>query len=636
MFDVDALGRHEAKLLREEAARIADTETALQSVLDGDVVVPLIAHRETAPGRAVPGRSVSVRRRMAVLVGVAAGIVTLALVATRHDNATPADQPSMTTLPRPLPDGSGAAPVPILPGTYFVDEVAGISTPRIYATLGVGWTSWSDGWHINKRDDNRTWEEMARDNNMTPEEATSSDEFLQHDVGVMEFSRPVAVYLDACHWEDGNHPGPLDTVDGLTAALTTQRGWAEVSAPSDISIDGYVGKTFQRIAPTDMSDCTKNMIGPRTGSPGLHPDFKSWENPVDPPGWAGYYYEPGWIETLWVLDLDGTIVVITTGVWPEPSAGADADFADDVLDSIGIARDSDAADISGGSSFTERLVRPGDPPIDCGFGQCPWSPELTARTLDPKFACSDPAWFHVNPCVTIAVSPGGTLVAFDASTDTLTWYEDEPRVVPLADDLLNSLDPYSVHPFTLGSIGPHDIAYLAVGNRPDYFVAVDSSGAEITRVDISATGSPYLHPTATGSSATSIERLDDGRLMPPNSALWMPWVDFDGNPITDTRPYPNTTATDAGLEVRLGERQWLIAAEEFSGDTGLLFYPQSDGGIVVVLLTYGGSATTPVFYLSTDDAVQHYSLDIWPSKVLPDGSLIVEYDRQLVLLTPTR
>ena len=268
--------------------------------------------------------------------------MAIAVVATRDDDATPADQPSSTvtvpptTPPRALPNGSGSAPVTILPGTYFVDEVAGIRTPRIYATLGVGWSNWSDGWQINKRDDNRTYDEMVRDDNMTPEEAF--DEGLQHDVGVMEFSHPIAVYSDACHWEDGNHPGPLDTVDGLVAALTEQLGWAEVTAPSDISVDGYVGKAFQRTAPADMSDCsTRNFKGGmRTGEPGASSDFRSWENPDGPAGWAGEYYEPGWIETLWVLDLDGTMVVISTGVWPEPSAGADPDFAADVLDSIRI------------------------------------------------------------------------------------------------------------------------------------------------------------------------------------------------------------------------------------------------------------------------------------------------------------
>ena len=42
----------------------------------------------------------------------------------------------------------------------------------------------------------------------------------------------------------------MKTLDGLVAALTEQQGgWVDVTAPSDISIDGYPGKTFQRTAP---------------------------------------------------------------------------------------------------------------------------------------------------------------------------------------------------------------------------------------------------------------------------------------------------------------------------------------------------------------------------------------------------
>ena len=156
------------------------------------------------------------------------------------------------------------------------------------------------------------------------------DEYLQHDIGYMTFSNPVAVYSDACHWQDGYHPGPVDTVDGLVAALTEQQGWAEVTAPSDISVDGYVGKAFQRTAPADMSDCATRIHAHTSMSHGtrVDPDFRSWDT-ADGMRDAGCYYEPGEIETLWVLDIDGTVVVITTGAWPEPSAGADADFADD-------------------------------------------------------------------------------------------------------------------------------------------------------------------------------------------------------------------------------------------------------------------------------------------------------------------
>ena len=72
-------------------------------------------------------------------------------------------------------------------------------------------------------------------------------------IGLMTIINPVAVYSDPCHPTDGFYPGPVDTVDGFVTALTEQQGWAEVTAPSDISVDGYVGKAFQRTAPADMS-----------------------------------------------------------------------------------------------------------------------------------------------------------------------------------------------------------------------------------------------------------------------------------------------------------------------------------------------------------------------------------------------
>ena len=229
----------------------------------------------------------------------------------------------------------------------------------------------------------------------------------------MEFSHPVAVYSDACHWEAGNHPGPLDTVDGLVAALTEQQGWAEVTAPSDISIDGYVGKAFQRTAPTDMSDCSTRNYGMRTGEPGVNSDFRSWENPDDPAGWAGFYYEPGWIETLWVLDLDGTMVVISTGVWPEPSAGADADFAADVLDSIRIERVPPTV-----------TVAPTTPPGSVGSPLVDIRSRLVNRSDTELFVvrATEPAYWRVSG-----------LASFDGSTWSLPERDTERAGGELAD-----------------------------------------------------------------------------------------------------------------------------------------------------------------------------------------------------------
>ena len=84
-------------------------------------------------------------------------------------------------------------------------------------------------------------------------------------IGFMTFSHPDRVFSDACHSSDGFYPGPVTTLDGLVTALSEQQGWAEVTAPSDISVDGYAGKAFQRTAPADFSDCTTRTIVPKLG-----------------------------------------------------------------------------------------------------------------------------------------------------------------------------------------------------------------------------------------------------------------------------------------------------------------------------------------------------------------------------------
>ena len=278
---------------------------------------------ETEPTPSEPSSG----RRWAILIAAAAAVVLVGgvLVVFDRDEAPPADQPAPTvTVPptTPLQELPNVAPGPLVPGTYFVDEVSGTPTPRIFATIGDGWwdRSTDAGWALMK---GGPWLGEA-----------AFDEFLQHEIGFMSFSHPDAVYSDACHWGAGKYPGPVDTVDGLVTALIEQRGWADVTAPSDISVDGYVGKAFQRTAPADMSDCTTRIYRSRTSGQdsGPHPDFRSWEIRGD----FNTQYEPGQTETLWVLDLDGTMVVISTGAWPEPSAGAPADFAADVLNSIRI------------------------------------------------------------------------------------------------------------------------------------------------------------------------------------------------------------------------------------------------------------------------------------------------------------
>jgi hypothetical protein len=241
--------------------------------------------------------------KRAVVAGLAAAaaLVAIALIAIRQDEPegpTPATQPPTTVIvppttpPQPLFRASGTD---LTPGTYFVDEVDGLPTRSILLTLGTGWTS-DAGWSIGK------------------------------DGQVMTFSHPERVFLDACHPGDGYHPGPIDTLDGMVTALSEQGGWVDVTSPSAISIDGYSGKAFQRATPADFSNCT-------TG--GFYPDFPSWENGSgETLGWS--YYPPGDTETVWVLDLDGTVVVLETRVNAGQPPEAHAELAA-ILESIRIA-----------------------------------------------------------------------------------------------------------------------------------------------------------------------------------------------------------------------------------------------------------------------------------------------------------
>lgn len=268
----------------------------------------LVEHEPT-PTRPRSGR----RWLIPTAAAAAAVVVAIAFVATRDDDVTPADQPSPTvTVPPTSPPRALPTWDRLVAGTYFVDELGGTPAPRILFTVGAGW------------------------GDATPGSGDIGNRYiLNHSIGAVTFSRPDRVFSHACRTSDGFHPGPVDTVDGLVAALREQEGWAEVSAPSEISVDGYSGQAFRRTAPTEFADCETGFGGTRLSyGPVRHPEFAGQEQR------CCWYYEPGQTETLWVLDIEGAVVLINTGVWPGPSWAARAEAAAAVLKSIRIDRSS--------------------------------------------------------------------------------------------------------------------------------------------------------------------------------------------------------------------------------------------------------------------------------------------------------
>jgi len=271
-----------SEILSPEAARSGGSVVGIEFIEEEATMIDLQAESHVKESR-----KGSRRVLLAALVAAAAVVVAIALVLIRRDDpVSPANEPPTTVAaPQAL---FGPSDAKLTPGTYVIDEVDGALTPQILVTVGAGWST-SESWAIYKGEGQ-----------------------------VMTFSRPDGVFLDACQPGDGVHPGPLTTLDGLANALHEQRGWINVSTLSNISIDGYAGKAFQRATPADLSSCTNRQL-------------TSWDG-----GTGQSYYPAGDTETVWVLDLDGTVIVLETRVNAGQPAEAHAELAA-ILDSIEIA-----------------------------------------------------------------------------------------------------------------------------------------------------------------------------------------------------------------------------------------------------------------------------------------------------------
>jgi hypothetical protein len=102
----------------------------------------------------------------------------------------------------------------------------------------------------------------------------------------------------------------------MVTALSEQRGWIDVTAPADVSIDGFAGKEFRRTTPADLSACLEERFHTATDGTSV--------------------YKAGETVTVYVLDVNGTIVVIETRVDVGASEAARDELAG-MIDSIRIA-----------------------------------------------------------------------------------------------------------------------------------------------------------------------------------------------------------------------------------------------------------------------------------------------------------
>ncbi len=220
-----------------------------------------------------------------------AGVTTAPSVrATASPTAVPAP-----TYPANVMDVPAFSPLEV--ETYFVEPV-GTDIQVSYTIPAEGWNSWFG--------------------------ALKSD-------GSLSILNVTNVVQDGCTGHVAADPPVGPTVEDMATALAALSPFVLTKPPSDVTVDGFSGKHLELTVPdlavrvtgddTAFTDCTDG-------------ELTSWIG--KPLGYAFYgYSQPGQVEEIWLLDVDGTRLMIQTLNSPEWSEDDIAELRS-IFDSIDI------------------------------------------------------------------------------------------------------------------------------------------------------------------------------------------------------------------------------------------------------------------------------------------------------------
>jgi hypothetical protein len=204
------------------------------------------------------------------------------------DAPTPVTDPDTTDATQDITDVSGVSDAfDLEPGRYFFDPDHDPSTPLRVAfdITAPGWTSWDGAAKVE-------------------------------DYGHALFTVVLAsnVVRDGCTDHRPRDPAVGPTVADLVAALTDLAPFEVTAPPSDVSISGYSGQHLQLTVPADFpsSGVDTERVFTECDEQALH----SWTFPAGD-AFYGYNGEPGRTEEFWILDVDGTRLVVSTNTSPD-------------------------------------------------------------------------------------------------------------------------------------------------------------------------------------------------------------------------------------------------------------------------------------------------------------------------------
>jgi hypothetical protein len=205
--------------------------------------------------------------------------------ATAEPSAAPTNDPS----PSPTPDG-------LLPDGPFVWSDPALETAPFDGGPLVRVTIPASGWIYDP--------EVSGSALIKGDQAENLPEAAML---VMPTRAGIYVYGDPCRYESTTPDTPVSTADEVTAALAAQAS-RDASDPVDVTVGGYPGKSIILHVPDDavFADCEEG-------------EFAMFR--VDGETGPGRYSQgPGQVDELWILDVDGAIVIIDAMYRPDTAA----------------------------------------------------------------------------------------------------------------------------------------------------------------------------------------------------------------------------------------------------------------------------------------------------------------------------
>lgn len=244
-----------------------------------------------------------IRTSRATNAGLVCSLILVLAACSGSAPTASAERPSSTATTPSLGSGERL----LHAGTYRVglNEIApgGAEIPPILITVPDGWNS-LDGWVLHR------------------------GALGEPSVAVM-FWDVDEVYGHPCQWS-GTLFDPGPSVEDLTDALV-DIPLRNASPPTDVTLDGYAGKYLEWSVPADIEMNDEGNFPECDAGPDGHHDFNSWTGN----GWASNRYQqgPGQVDQLWILDVNGSRLVVDAFYMPS-TTDEDREELRDVVESI--------------------------------------------------------------------------------------------------------------------------------------------------------------------------------------------------------------------------------------------------------------------------------------------------------------